>query len=746
MSILTITDNLKELMKDRYYQEGEIAPQQMIRRVASHVAEGERKYGWNDEKIKLLEEEYYNTMNNRLWIPSSPFLMNAGTKVPMLSACFVVGGLEDDLESIYRAVRRQGMINKMGGGTGFNFSVLREEGAQISSTGGTSSGVMSFIELFNTNGEVIKQGGRRRSANMGILNVYHPEIIKFIDYKNDHSKLNNFNISVLVDDKFMKKVEAGEDYELVSPLTGRTGKLLNAKEVFIKIMKNNWSSAEPALIFVDNLNKDNPMVKYLGYIVTTNPCGEVTLYGDEACNLASINLEEFIDWNGKVNYEKLRYVTRVVTRFLDTSIDVNMFPDEDIEKMVKDLRRLGIGIMSLQGALIKAGYRYSSEEGREFAEHLMEFINKEAWNMSKELAEEKGVFPLWKHSSFADKDIKVRNVACTTIAPTGTIQQILNTSSAGCEPIFAITYKRRILQVNETVETYWVNPFFKEFAKHHGFWSDDLPEKINENQGRVKGIKEIPKEYQELFETAMEIAPKDHVLMQASLQKWVDNSISKTINLPSETTVEEVAEAYMLGWKSGLKGMTVYRAGSREGEVLSVGDKKKSIELGRGEIAPAPEVSKNSKTVKIKTGCGNMYLTMTKDDEGNINQTFVNRGSKGTCVANQNAVSRLASALLRAGVHVEDVIDQLLSIPVCASYYGSRKAGEEVTRGSSCPSAIAFALKEYAMENVNRCNCKSDNEEKKEGNEFICPECGASGLAPESGCISCYSCGWSKCS
>lgn len=760
MKYLQITDNLKQTIEERYYQPNESTPQQMIRRIADYVAFGEAQYGWDEDKIKELSNEYYRTMNQRLWIPSSPFLMNAGTKVPMLSACFVIGGLKDNLPSIYEALARQGIVNKMGGGTGFNFSVLREEGSPINSTGGTSSGVMSFMEMFNCNGEVIKQGGRRRSANMGILRVNHPEILKFIDYKNDHTKLTNFNISVLVDNEFMRKVEAGEDYELISPNGNKVVGRLNAREVFMKIMVNNWKSAEPALIFLENLNANNPMVDYLGYIDTTNPCGEITLYGDEACNLASINLEEFVDWDGKIDYEKLRYVTRLVTRFLDTSIDVNMFPDERIDKMVKQLRRLGVGIMSLHGALIKLGLKYSSPEGREMAEHLMNTVNSYAWEMSADLAKEKGVFPLWEHSLFYKHyknyemdEFKVRNVACTTIAPTGTIQQILNTSSSGCEPIFALAYKRNILTKEGNKETFWVNPFFKEFAERKGFWDDILPEKIYNNRGSAKGIKEIPQEYAELFETAMEISATDHVLMQASLQKYVDNSISKTINMPPETTVEEVAEAYILGWKSGLKGMTIYRDGSRDSQVLSVGGTKEEKEeakkaLPRGYVKPAPDVSTDAKEVRLYTGCGNMYLTMTKDDNGEINQTFVNRGSKGTCQANQIAVSRLISLALRGGISVDDVIDQLKSIPSCSSYHGAMRAGMKVSKGSSCPSSIAFELERFKNElskGKEQIAYKETIAPDTTTNNVTCPNCGEKAYKVEGGCGSCIACGFSVC-
>lgn len=807
---LEIIPNLERVMKERYYQEGETTIQDVIRRVADFVAEGEFKYAWKREQIKALADKYFETMNARLWLPSSPFLMNAGTAQPMLFACFVVGGLEDNRKAIYETLERQGEINALGGGTGFNFSKLREEGSPIKSTGGTSSGVMSFMDLFNQNGEIIKQGGRRRSANIGILRYNHPEIMKFINYKNDHDKLQNFNISVLVDAEFMRKVKTKEDYDIISPKGNVVVGTLNAYEVFMNIMENNWKSAEPALLFMDNINELNPMKSYLGYIVTTNPCGEVVLYENEACDLASLNLEEFVGWDGKVDWIKLREVVHLVIRFLDTAIDVNMYPDEKIEKMVKSLRRLGLGIMGLHGALIKAGYEYSSPEGRVFANDLMRFIYTESWNASQDLANEKGAFPLWEHSEYKEESFFVRNVACTTIAPTGTISQIVNCSSSGCEPIFAVAESREILNADNQKEVkFRINPFFKEYAEHFGFWTEDLPKLINDNGGKVTGIMQVPLVAQMLFETAMEISALDHVRMQGALQEYVDNSISKTINMPNSATVEEIAEAYMLGNSLGLKGMTIYRDGSRDSQVLYAGKKEEPKpehevtgvpELSRGFIKKAPQESDDSKTVRIDTGCGTMYLDMTKDFDGDIDQTFVMRGSSGTCLSNQNAVSRLISLALRGGISIDDVIDQLQSIPACPAYVGKRKAGGYVSAGSSCPTAIAFKLKEFTQRrpiaklfatgeidkiedietqctscatcsacsiepnvvgklmpvNPEKVNGMLGSEKFKriarlEAEQLVelgysdkCPDCGAN-MKPDSGCKTCSFCGYSKC-
>ncbi len=735
---LTIADNIKEIVKKRYYQQNETIPQQMIRRVADFVAQGESLYGYDQKQIKELSDKYYNTMNQKLWISSSPFLMNTGTKIPMCSACFLVGGLHDTIGDIFNTLYRVSKISKMGGGIGLNFSLLREEGSEIETTGGCSSGVLSFMELFDKSGEVIKQGGRRRAANMGILEYNHPEILKFLDYKNDHTKLNNFNISVLVDDIFMNKVLNNEEYDLVSPKDKKVVGKINAKEVFNKLVKNNWSSAEPALLFRNNINKDNPMKDYLGDITGVNACGEIAMYYDECCMLSSINLEEFVDWNKNVNWDLLEEITRLNIRFLDTTIDIQMYPDKDIEEKVKSLRRLGLGVMSLHGALLKAGYKYSSQEGRDFAENLMKFINEKSWGESKNLAKEKGTFPLFEHSSFIEP---VRNVGVTCIAPTGTIQQIVNTSSSGCEPAYAWAYKRLI----DGKETFWVNPFFEEYAKEKGFWNNKLAEKIYKNNGSVKGLKEIPKECQELFETAMEISPKDHILMQAVLQKHVTNSISKTINMPEDITEKEISDMYLLGWKSGLKGMTIYRNNSRKNQVLSVNDtKKEKKELKRGEIIKAKDELK-SQRFKLKTGCGSLYLHLSSDENNSLTEVFSDVG-QGNCVSHVQALSRMISLALRGGISVSDIADQLQSACTCPSYISKRVSGQKVSPGKSCPSAIAKKMLDFQK--------KTNKEEKEiiiEKEEIIeeiiidkCPECGEK-LHQIEGCKSCACCGFSRC-
>ena len=667
------------------------------------------------------------------------------------------------MDSIYEMLKRQGMVNKSGGGTGFSFGNLREEGSPIGSTGGVSSGVMSFMELFNENGEVIKQGGKRRSANMGVLPIWHPEIEKFIEYKSDHSKLNNFNISVLVNDEFMEAVENDGSYNLVSPNGDKIVKTVKARDLFDKLTYQAWANAEPGILFLENINAGNPMQEYMGDIVATNPCGEKPLYPNEACNLASINIEEFVDWHGVTDWDSLEDTVRTVVRFLDTAIDLNEFTDPAISETVKNLRRIGLGIMSLHGYLIKSSCEYHSSEGRLKASEVMDFIYAIAENESCLLSEEKSVFPYWKYSNLKHPR---RNVGLLTIAPTGTIQQILDTSSAGVEPVFAWAYNRII-----DGETYPViNPFLEQLAKEKGFYRPSLAQDVAENNGKVTGIDYIPEYYQNLMKTSMEMTPKQHLFMQTDLQQCIDSSISKTINLPSDATVEEVRYIFMEGWLRGAKGLTVYRDGSRFGQVLSTSKKEQESsepevdvpeikyehyehcdhKLKRGEIKEAPEISAESKTVRLESGCGTFYLTMTKDEYGSIDQTFVSRGSKGTCMANQTAVSRLMSLSLRGGVSVKDVVDQLKSAPVCPAYYGAKCKGVNVSKGSNCPSAIAYELEKYAGDTHSTSETIKQRETTLRESEGVseskspCPECGEE-MHFEGGCNSCPSCGFSKC-
>lgn len=681
---MKINPNVRETLENQYLQPGE-TPEGMLRRVANYVALAEENYMGAEDREKLADA-YYDAMNEGLFLPSSPFLMNAGTKVPMLSACFVVG-VKDSMESIFTAIKDAAIIHKMGGGTGFDFSSLRGTGTPIRSTGGTSSGVLSFLSIFNAEAEAVKQGGRRRAANMGTLRVDHPDILEFIQCKNDKAHYMNFNLSVLVPDYFMKAVENDEEYELQDPVYGPTGTKLKAREVFDLIVTSAWNGAEPGVIFLDTVN-NNPYTEHLGKITCTNPCGEIPLLPGEACNLASINLDNFVDDDGNMDWNKLVSVTRLVTRFLDSAIDVNAFPLESIKQAVLKTRKLGVGIMGLHGALIKMGFEYESIEGREVAAKIMSTIEEAAFIMSKDLAELKGTPEGWEGSKWAEDGVKVRNMTRITIAPTGTISMLLDASSSGCEPIFSIMYKR----LTRGIEYTWINPLFKEIAEKSSWYNSEVEQKILDNGGVLTGIDEIPESVQRLFKTAGEISPKGHVLMQAALQEYVDNSISKTVNMPNSATVDDVKEIYMLAWKKGCKGITVYRDGSLQGVLNTIKDEKKEdvhleVDPGVDPKTLRPETLLGV-TTKIQSGCGKIWVTINPYKD-RVWEVFASAGAEGGCNSNIQEISRLCSLLFREGVDKSKILDQLRSVK-CPHAIASKHCNVK-----SCSDAIARQIEAF---------------------------------------------------
>lgn len=737
---------LKDIMRKRYCQEGEdpLNPSQIFRRVADYVASAEKS------EADKYAEIFYKSMMDGLWVPSSPFLMNAGTKVPMLSACFVCD-LQDDLSSIYDTLKVTAIIQKMGGGTGFDFSALRAEGAAIKSTGGTSSGPLSFMEIFNASGGTIKQGGRRRSANMGVLNVHHPDILKFIKYKSDRNKLNMFNVSVAITDEFMQAVLNNEKYDLIEPSTGEVVGQLDANEVLDLIAYYSWENAEPGVMFIDTINKYNP-TPHLGRIRATNPCGEIPLLPWEACNLASINLERFVDEKGNFDYDKLRKIVHIVVRFLDDAIDVNHLPTKQIEKAVYKTRKLGLGIMGLHGAMMRMGIIYNSKEGLEFAESIMKFINEEGHKYSSKLAEERGCYPAWEGSIHEKQGIKMRNATITTIAPTGTISMIANASSSGLEPAFALVYERRI----DDKMHYIIVPAFEEIAKKEGFWTDDLPQKVVENYGRATGIDQIPEKWQKIFVTAMEIDPIDHIKMQAVMQKHVDNSISKTINLPRNASQEYIKDLLIEAWKLGLKGCTLYRDGSREGQVLNLkknkSDKLVVKELERGDWAPIAEDTIYYKR-KIYTGCGKITLFIGwSPSQQKIQEFYIKRSGQGGCERNLEAIAIYMSGMLRLGGNLFNIEKAIEGIGTCSSFASARTKNKKLSKGHNCSTAILFEIKKFLdeqeinLEQQAVQEIATSEEEKSIETESSteCPECGEP-LNFENGCIICRACGYSKC-
>jgi len=536
---------------------------QLFRRVARAIAEPERKYG-GDEKMKEYEEEFFRMMTNKEFMPNSPTLMNAGTDLGQLSACFVLP-IPDSIEGIFDTIKSTALIHKSGGGTGFSFSKIRPKGDTVKSTGGIASGPLSFMEVFNSATEVIKQGGKRRGANMGIMRIDHPDILEFITSKENEGTLSNFNISIAATDTFMRAVESNSEYDMINPRTGKSAKRMPARAVFNLMVIMSWKNGEPGVIFIDRMNDGNPTPE-LGQIESTNPCGEQPLLPWESCNLGSINLEKMMT-NGDIDWEKLRKTVRLAIRFLDNVVDMNKYPMDKISEITRANRKIGLGVMGYADMLIKMKIPYSSEEAIQTAEKIMKFIDDEGKKMSQELGEQKGSFDNFQKSIWAGKYKHMRNATVTTIAPTGTISVIANCSS-GIEPIFAVSYVR---DVSETIghELIEVNHRFETMMIERELYTEELISKISQH-GSVQNIPEIPEDIRKIFVTALDINPDWHVRTQAAFQKYTDNAVSKTINFPNWATPHDVEKAFILSWKLGCKGITIYRYGSREKQILNI--------------------------------------------------------------------------------------------------------------------------------------------------------------------------------
>lgn len=545
------------------------SPEEMFYRVASVIAGVEKdKYGKSEEEVKALARDFYSLMANLEFMPNSPTLMNAGRDLGQLSACFVLP-VEDSMEDIFDAIKNGAIIHKSGGGTGFSFSKLRPKNSAVRSTGGVASGTVSFMKVFNAATGAVKQGGTRRGANMAVLRVDHPDILEFISCKEDDKEINNFNISVGITEAFMNAVKNAEEYDLIDPHTGKVVVKLSARDVFNTIVDHAWSNGEPGIIFLDRINQDNP-TPHVGEIEACNPCGELPLLPNEACNLGSINLKAFVKGQD-MDWEHLGYVTRLAVRFLDNVIDANQYPLPVIEKMAKGNRKIGLGVMGFADVLIMLKLPYASLEALDFAQRIMSFIQAEARKASQSLARERGVFPNYKGSRLEESGMEQRNAALTSIAPTGTISMICGVSG-GVEPIFAVAYTKTVMDGTPFVE---VNPLLEKYAKENGFYSEELMAKVAE-RGTVQDLPEVPAWVKEIFATAQEIDPDWHVWMQATFQRFTDNAVSKTINFPNTATREDIAKAFLLADKLGCKGLTVYRDGSREEQVLTIGVQTKT--------------------------------------------------------------------------------------------------------------------------------------------------------------------------
>jgi len=577
-----LTVNALEVLRKRYLlrnEEGRTVeiPARMFMRVARAIAKVDGKYG---RSPKESERIFYEMMARAEFLPNSPTLFNAGTALGQLSACFVLP-VEDSLESIFVAVKNMALIEKSGGGVGFDFSRLRPKGDMVKSTKGVASGPVSFMRVFNSATEVIKAGGKRRGAMMGVLRADHPDIIEFITSKQKPGVLSNFNVSVAVTDDFMKKVEEDGEYWLINPRNKGKVRRLKAENVWSLMAKSAWESGDPGVIFLDEINRHNPTPK-IGRIEATNPCGEEPLLPYESCNLGSVNLSRMVE-NGKVNWSKLRETVRNAVLFLDNVIDANRFPLKQIEEMTMANRKIGLGVMGFADMLIKLGIAYDSEEALRLAEKLMRFVTGEARQKSVELGEERGSFPNFDRSVWKDKYSGMRNATITTIAPTGSISIIAGCSS-GIEPLFAVSFMRKVLEGTRLFE---INPLFEMTAKERGFYSAGLLEEIART-GSVQGIKGVPDDVKRVFVTALDIKPEWHVKMQAAFQKYTDNAVSKTVNLPQEARVEDVEKVFWLAYRLKCKGITVYRYGSKPEQVLNIGEiktEKKRFVAAESEFA-----------------------------------------------------------------------------------------------------------------------------------------------------------------
>lgn len=975
--MIKINDNAMKVLEKRYLakdSEGKVIEdvEGMFRRVAITIASEEQdKDKWT--------EVFYNMMANLEFLPNSPCLMNAGKSDGQLSACFVLP-LEDSIDSIFNAIKNGAMVHKSGGGTGYDFTKLRPKNSVVQSTKGVSSGPISFMKIFNEATEQIKQGGARRGANMGMLNVHHPDILEFIECKSDLTQFTNFNISIAVTDVFMQAVINGTNYPIYHESDNKERDMLNARDVFNKICDQAWKTGEPGIIFIDEINRYNPNPS-LGDMNCTNPCvigdtlvqtvegqikikdlvgkeidvytmdnegnlairkaknirmtkrnaklleidfsrtklictpdheiyiqgkgyveakdiqikdkpiglkrqmrserctkvslsksnkftaehrlvlshyqditnkdvhhidgdmynnkysnlealshgehsrisneghedwnkdrdsmgrfikkeikkkkcseatgrsninyrvksireldytedvydleveefhnfiandvvihncGEIPLLPYEACNLGSINLNTILSEDNEILWDKLERITRHAVRFLDNVIDISQFPIQDITDQVRRTRKIGLGIMGFADFLIKLNIPYDTDTAIFMANDVMEFINTVSAKESINIAQEKGII--------VDN---YRNSTRTTIAPTGTISMIAD-CSGGLEPIFAVAFKR----FQADMEMYEVNKIFKQIAIKQGFYSEDLIQEIVNNNGSVQGLSKVPRDIQHLFKTANEISTTSHVKMQASFQKHVNNSISKTINLPNSATIEDVSKAYLLAYELKCKGVTVYRDGSRYGQVLSTAsttsnDKVEEIvdsifKLGRGVVLDCSDDLIGRKK-KIQSGCGTMHIQAWFDpDTGDMMELFLSKGSQGGCLSNTMGLSRVISLALRGGIPLNIICDQLDSVPACPSYALRSATKKDTSRGSSCPMAIGkiiMQLQKDIWNELSDTNMEESNKEIKvlvsvsndNDNDYQkCPECGEQ-LSNASGCIVCTSCGWGKC-
>lgn len=765
MAIEGISENALTVLEKRYLgkdENGNVLEtvEDMFRRVSDTIAAVDAGYD-NTTDTRALSDQFYKLMTDLRFLPNSPTLMNAGRPLGQLSACFVLP-VEDSMEAIFDSVKNAALIHKSGGGTGFSFSRLRQSGSAVRSTGGVASGPVSFMKVFNAATEAVKQGGTRRGANMGVLRIDHPDILEFINCKADNKEITNFNISVGITEAFMEAVENQSDYDLIDPKTKQAVGHLSAEKVFDLIVDHAWRNGEPGIIFMDRLNRDN-VTPTQGEIESTNPCGEQPLLPYESCNLGSINLVKMLRktlTGYEFDFRLLGETVEQAVHFLDNVIDANNYPLEKIGETTRASRKIGLGVMGWADALLMLGIPYNSEEAVELAERVMGYINTAGHAASSRLAEKRGCFPLFSVSTLKD-GAAMRNATITTIAPTGTLS-IIGGCSSGVEPVFAYAFIRNIMDGTELIE---VNPVLTAKLKELGLYNDQLLRKIAA-EGTVANCEEIPAEVRRIFVCSHDIKPVDHIKMQAAFQRHTDNAVSKTVNFPKEATRNEVRDVYLLAYKEGCKGVTIYRDGSREEQVLNIGKvnrQKDSVEaaaagtgqrpeerFGHIEPRPRPDVTRGF-TEKMKIGCGSLYVT-TNYDENGICEVFTSTGKAGGCPSQSEATARLVSVALRSGISIQEVYDQLKGIR-CPSTI--RQQGMSCT---SCPDAIARVIMKVSKIIEDQPREKASYEQPTGGSVpqkhpivpassseiHVCPECG-NVVEHEGGCVICRNCGFSKC-
>ncbi len=714
-----LTSTAETVLARRYYlkdAEGEANEtwETLSRRVADAVASVDKKR----KEYEQLREDFFNMIYRLDFLPNSPCLMNAGTDLGQLSACFVLP-VEDSMDGIFTAIRNGALVHKTGGGTGYSFSRLRSQNASVRSTQGVASGPLSFAAVFDAATETIKQGGKRRGANMGVLRIDHPDIIDFITAKEDQTKFNNFNFSVAITDAFMQAVEDDADYDLYEPNSGGGLKQLNAREVFEKIIDLAWHNGEPGVLFIDSANKAN-MTPQLGDFEATNPCGEQWLLPYESCNLGSVNLANFVV-DGEIDYDRLKMIITSATIFLDNVIDCNKFPIPEIKDMTLKTRKIGMGIMGLHDMLIQLETPYASVEGRTLSGKVMSFIRDCSEQCSIALAKKKSAFPAFDPAlnSYSAR----RNAALTSIQPTGTVSMIADCAS-GCEPYFSIVMIKNVMDGDRLM---LVNKYFERVAREEGFYSEELMSKVADS-GTVIGHQEIPEKWQEVFRTAQDIKPEDHIEMQGCLQRnGVDSSISKTINLPNDASREEVKLSYISGYKLGCKGLTVYRDGSREHQVLNTKDDSKSEQTALvSEFGPQKRLlpdTLDAKRYRVKDQQQkSVYIIVCFDEHEQPMEVFAkfpfdNRVDLKDKSTMWTTTCRLVSLALRFNVPMDEIIKQL-----------DRSSGHML----DLPAQLSKLFKSFMAGT-------------QKGFSSTCPEC-AGQLVFEEGCETCHDCGYSKCS